>query len=162
MFIFFLKNIWIKIKQNSKERVLEAAAILNRKHNWSPGHSRHFCERLPSVVEKWSQKIFLVSASSLRVEIRDVIKTPAKCKQRAIAVFSSSDLKHLAVKIFSMEIAESFEEWDDPDIETLSTNLICLVLGREEEEIDESDCSGSEEDMQLILEFYSAHVKCDV
>ena len=45
-----------------------------------------------------------------------------------------------------MEIAESFEEWDDPDIETLSTNLICLLLRREEEEIDESDCSGSEED----------------
>ena len=45
-----------------------------------------------------------------------------------------------------MESAESFEEWDDPDIETLSTNLDCLLLGREEEEIDESDCSGSEED----------------
>ena len=52
----------------------------------------------------------------------------------------------MAVKIFSMEIAERFEEWDDPDIETLSKNLDCLLLGREEEEIDESDCSGSEED----------------
>ena len=47
-----------------------------------------------------------------RVEIRDVIKTPAKCKQTAIAGFLSSEEKHLAVKIFSMEIAESFEEWE--------------------------------------------------
>ena len=50
------------------------------------------------------------------------------------------------MKLLRMEIAESFEEWDDPDIETLSTNLDGLLLGREEEEVDESDCSGSEED----------------
>ena len=47
-----------------------------------------------------------------------------------------------------MEIAECCEEWDDPDIETLSTiNLDSLLLGgEEEEEVDEPDCSGSEED----------------
>ena len=46
-----------------------------------------------------------------------------------------------------MEIAECFEEWDDPDIETLSTtNLDSLLLGGEEEEVDKSDCSVSEED----------------
>ena len=48
-----------------------------------------------------------------------------------------------------MEIAECFEEWDDPDIETLNTiNLdSLLLLGEEEEEVDEpADCSGSEED----------------
>ena len=47
-----------------------------------------------------------------------------------------------------MEIAECFEEWDEPDIETLSTiNLDSLLLGGEEEEVDyESDCCVSEED----------------
>ena len=43
-----------------------------------------------------------------------------------------------------MGIAECFEEWDDPDIETHGTyNLDSLLLGGEEEEVDESDCSGS-------------------
>ena len=39
-----------------------------------------------------------------------------------------------------MEIAECFKEWDDPDFETLSTiNLDNLLLGEEEEEVDEDD-----------------------
>ena len=46
-----------------------------------------------------------------------------------------------------MEIAECFEEWDDPDIETHGTlNLDSLLLVGEEDEVDDSDCSGSEED----------------
>jgi len=46
-----------------------------------------------------------------------------------------------------LEIAECLKGWDDPDIETLSTkNLDSFLLGGEEEEVDESDCSGSEDD----------------
>ena len=30
---------------------MQTAAILNRKHNWSPGHTRNFCERLPSALQ---------------------------------------------------------------------------------------------------------------
>ena len=46
-----------------------------------------------------------------------------------------------------MEIAKCFEEWNDTDIKTLSSiNVDSLLLGGEEKEADESDCSGSEED----------------
>ena len=34
-------------------------------NNWIPGHTRHFRERLPSAVEKWSQKIFLLAANAV-------------------------------------------------------------------------------------------------
>ena len=57
----------------------------------------------------------------------------------------------MAVKLFSMEIAENFRVWDDPDIETLSTNLSSLLLGREEEEVDDSDCSGSEKKTKMKM-----------
>ena len=80
------------------------------------------------------------------MKIHDVIKNLQNVNKQQSPVSHQARKNNLAVKLFSMEIAESFEEWDDPDIETLSTNLDGLLRGREEEEVDESDCSGSEED----------------
>ena len=40
--------MWIAIKLSFSKRAFEAVAILNRASNWSPDHTRHFRERLPS------------------------------------------------------------------------------------------------------------------
>ena len=53
-----------------------------------------------------------------RVEIRDVIKNLQNVNKQQSPVSRQARKNNLAVKLFSMEIAESFEEWDDPDIET--------------------------------------------